>query len=215
MIRDLFEHVPKHLYGVSGRVFYSGRHAFEKPSTLYVLGLNPGGCPEEMAYDTIEADLKRFRAESPSWSAYRDERWNGREYSGMQRGILGMFEELRLDPAGVPTSNVVFRRTKEQRDLGPWSEFRRLAEDCWPFHQHVVNKLQVRTIACFGAWARKWLCAELGPMRCVGQFDGGPGRQSYRLRNAGGLEVVALRHPSRNGWSAGSPVGLLKESLER
>lgn len=40
----------------SGSVFYSGRSAFSRPASLYLLGLNPGGSPERQAAETVEAD---------------------------------------------------------------------------------------------------------------------------------------------------------------
>ena len=44
-IEELAKLIPTNIHGCSGKVFYSGRLAFSQPSTLYMLGLNPGGCP--------------------------------------------------------------------------------------------------------------------------------------------------------------------------
>lgn len=40
--------VPAELWFRSGAVFYSGRAAFSRPSPIYLLGINPGGDPNEI-----------------------------------------------------------------------------------------------------------------------------------------------------------------------
>lgn len=42
-VEEFAELIPEELKGEQGRVFYSGRSAFEKPSHLYILGFNPVG----------------------------------------------------------------------------------------------------------------------------------------------------------------------------
>jgi len=45
--------VPAELLAESGKVFYSGRAAFAGPAPLYVLGVNPGGAPENYQTETV------------------------------------------------------------------------------------------------------------------------------------------------------------------
>lgn len=51
-IEALAEKIPESLLARSGKVFYSGRQAFSKPSPLYVLGVNPGGDPAHYESET-------------------------------------------------------------------------------------------------------------------------------------------------------------------
>jgi len=70
--------VPKTLLAESGKVFYSGRSAFAQPSPLYILGVNPGGAPDNHPTETVGRHTQKVLAELPEdWSAYRDEVWEG------------------------------------------------------------------------------------------------------------------------------------------
>ena len=69
--------IPMPVLSESGSVSYSGRTAFSNPSRLYILGLNPGGCPIKQATETVKWHTKKVAdQERADWSAYRDERWN-------------------------------------------------------------------------------------------------------------------------------------------
>lgn len=61
---DLIEEGIRHR---SGAVFYSGRVAFSRPSSLYVLGLNPGGSPTKQANETIQRDIDAYRDPSKEY----------------------------------------------------------------------------------------------------------------------------------------------------
>jgi hypothetical protein len=141
----------------SGSIFYSGRSAFSHPTPLYVLGLNPGGNPERQATETVDAHLKQFYIQDPDWSAYADERWEGRAPGtcGMQPRVLHMFTQLGLDPQRVPASNVVFIRSRNEAALR--AEKQHLLEVCWPVHAAVITSLDVSTIVCFGGTAGIWV----------------------------------------------------------
>ena len=53
MIETFAGQVPAELLLRSGEVFYSGRLAFSAPTSLYVLGMNPGGGPSSHESETI------------------------------------------------------------------------------------------------------------------------------------------------------------------
>ena len=78
MIDDLYRYVPEALFGEYGRVFYSGRDAFNNPSRVYLLGLNPGGSPLDQAQETVSShSIHVLQDERHNWSAFRDESWLG------------------------------------------------------------------------------------------------------------------------------------------
>ena len=49
MIETLTGLIPEDLLDRSGSVFYSGKDAFSGTKPIYLLGLNPGGDPQEMS----------------------------------------------------------------------------------------------------------------------------------------------------------------------
>jgi hypothetical protein len=53
-MENFIKYIPEEINKLSGAVFYSGKKAFTGNKTLYILGLNPGGCPINQKEDTIE-----------------------------------------------------------------------------------------------------------------------------------------------------------------
>ena len=130
--------VPAELWNRSGAVFYSGRAAFSCPSSIYLLGINPGGDPNEIVDQTVGSQIEFARVVVPEqWSSYRDEEWRGKLAGthGMQPRVLHLCRRLNLDPALVPASNLVFLRSRREAHLK--DKYRALAEKCWPFHNAV------------------------------------------------------------------------------
>jgi hypothetical protein len=168
MIEDLARRIPTDLLGVSGSVFYSGRKAFRSTPPLYILGINPGGSPERQANETIAWHTRRVLELEPSdWSAYRDESWRNAPPGtwGMQPRVLHMMRQVGLGPGEVPASNVVFVRSQREADLG--SEFGRLADACWPFHEMVIAQLQPQVVLCFGGTAGAYVRRKLEATKCT------------------------------------------------
>ena len=78
-IEDLAACIPKSLKDCSGKVFYSGRKAFEAPSCVYILGINPGGDPLNHGGETVGKHTEKLLSrKEQDWSAYRDEKWVSR-----------------------------------------------------------------------------------------------------------------------------------------
>jgi len=97
MIEDLARHIPTSLLDRSGKVFYSGRLAFGTPSELYMLGVNPGGGPQELQAETVASHSEEVLQQLPDdWSAYRDESWSGKSPGtrGMQPRVLHLLRNL-------------------------------------------------------------------------------------------------------------------------
>ncbi len=219
-IEDFIELIPENLYDKSGAVFYSGRRAFEGRSQLYVLGENPGGSPETQADNTVAAHVRWIREDAPaSWSAYEDEAW-GRPSAGkhpLQQCMLHIVAKLGLDLREVPASNVAFVRTRERAQFGE-DDFQQVASACWRFHATVIKKLGVRVVACWGQRSGDWVRGRLVANRPTERIEGDDRGWRGTYRNADGLAVVVLTHPSRawlNRPDQEDPAGLLERALKK
>ena len=115
--------IPAELLLQSGSVFYSGRKAFSATSALYVLGVNPGGDPENHKADTVGSHTAAvLHAHVDDWSAYRDESWKEGAPPGtygMAPRVLHMFAGLNLSAGHVPSSNLVFVRSRREGTRRP------------------------------------------------------------------------------------------------
>lgn len=220
MIERFAELIPQSVRNDSGAVFFSGRAAFGERSPLYVLGLNPGGDDSKREFMTVEQHTQQVLARTEvNWSAYRDERWGPNAASpgtyGLQPRVLHVFRRLGLNPGRVPSSNLIFTRTRDQVGLG--SELDRLAEDCWPFHASVVRELGVRVILCFGKKAGEWVARKIGTHREVDRFTekNARGWPTVAQQNGAGQVVVIATHPARANWKNpdSDPTPLLQRFL--
>ena len=195
MIRDFAKLIPKSLSNRCGRVFYSGRSAFDSPSQLYILGINPGGDPRNHKAETVSSHTEWIRCTAPeNWSAYRDESWEGCRpgRAKVQLRVLHLIQELGLDPGKVPASNVVFQRSKSKPR--PKEKFELLASECWPFHEAVIRDLEVRVILYFRG-ANGFLRERLGTDIPVTESRG------VRVyKNLEGQIAIEVPHPSYNDW---------------
>ncbi|MFC7472718.1 hypothetical protein ACFQS7_00020 [Dankookia sp. GCM10030260] len=213
MFEDLFKFVDKELYVRSGSVFYTGRNAFRPHNRpgLYVLGLNPGGNPADLACGSISSNMESYRTSIPAeWSAYVDEHWAGGSgpndpprYSPMQIRVQHLFSRIERDIRMTPASNIAFERTANAATLEDSADlFRR----CWPVHQAVIEGLQIPLVVCLGGTAGAWVREKLEATQEVGSFVENNNRRwtSLAHRNAGGLHVLTLTHPSRADWTSES-----------
>ncbi len=218
MIEDFARLVPRSLMNRSGKAFYSGRSAFEQPSELYVLGLNPGGGVQDHAAETVTWHTDRvLETEQHNWSAYRDESWGGAlpGTHRMQRRMLYLFGRLELDPGNVPASNLIFLRSRREDQLD--GDVQELASQCWPFHQNVIEQLGVRVIVCLHKRTTSWVCNQADAHTQVDEFTERNGRRwhSRTFISPEGLIVVGLTYPGRADWTtpATDPTHLVVRAL--
>ena len=205
--------IPEALLDVSGSAFYSGRRAFNSPSRLYLLGLNPAGDPSWRS--TVRMNVDAVLNGPEDWSAWRDESWGrkppGRNYRQLR--VLHLMEQIGMDAGAVPCSEVVFSRSTDPNKL----DIDALARLCWPFHQSVIETLGVRVVVCLGGRAGRHTRHRLGAHRQIDEYVETNGRRwkSRTHENSSGLAVVTLAHPSQADWTARSsdPTGLVKRSL--
>ncbi len=218
-IDDFLSRVDSSLHIRSGSIFYSGRRAFTEPSDIYILGLNPGGNPILQAEDTIGRDIEAIRRQDREcWSAYQDEDWGGKPGTyGMQPRVLHLLKQLGRDPRQVPASNVIFVRTRRERDLR--QEKTDLLPLCWQFHKAVIQELGVRHILCFGGTAGLWVREMVGANEFLDRFQETNRRRwaSEAHSSADGRSVITLTHPSIAKWDAveTDPTGLVLSVVNR
>jgi hypothetical protein len=210
--------IPDLLRQESGKVFYSGRSAFAKPTDLYVLGANPGGDPVNYQSETIGHHTQQVLEEMPeNWSAYRDEVWEGAPPGtwGMAPRVLHLFRGLGLQPDLVPASNLVFVRSRRQEHMKERQVA--LAEMCWPFHACVIEVLRPRVVLCLGRTAGEFVRQRLGAQQIIDEFVERNHRhwKSLTFASSGGPRVVVATHPSIADWSASAsdPSALVARAL--
>lgn len=219
MLEELRNLIPPALLAKSGAVFNTGRAAFAGPAPLYILGLNRGGDPETHAHETVGSHLEAVTAKPETWSAFRDDSWNGRPAgtTGMQPRVVHLIRRLGLEPHLVPTSNLVFERTRGAGDLK--GRLNQLAETCWPVHQKVIERLEVRTVLCMGRDCGEWVRKRLGADRKIGEFveQNDRGWRSTAYATSHGLAVVTATHPAIASWvhPATDPTPLVIRTLQR
>jgi len=205
-IEDLATHIPEHLLERSGKVFYSGRNAFSAPCPIYMLGVNPGGSPDNHPTETVGHHSNSVLHSLPAdWSAYRDESWEGAAPGtyGMAPRVLHLLRRLGLNPGAVPASNLVFVRSRREGDIQR-NDMGAMADACWPFHNYAIELLRPRVILCFGQTAGKYVRRRLRADRLIGEFIEQNNRRwkSSAFAGNGGVNVVVATHPSIVNWCA-------------
>lgn len=207
MLEQFTRYVPSDLHARSGSVFYSGRAAFAEQRDLYVLGLNPGGDPDQQSADTIACQMRFVRDRSPDlWSAYCDEGWTARApgTSTFQRRLRHLFSGIGADLRRTPSSNLIFVRSRRQATLE--GGFNALADGCWRFHREVIARLNVRLVICLGISTGDEVRRRMRADHELDAFS----EQNHRRwtstvhANAEGLIVASLTHPSIADWTAPS-----------
>ena len=211
--------IPKSLADRSGKVFYSGKRAFNSPSApLYILGINPGGKPSDYPTETVSSHTEWLLNEAPSiWSAYKDESWGGGIPGTvrMQPRILHLCRKLNLDPGEIPASNLVFARSEREAKLE--GNLAQMALECWPFHKVVIEQLGIRVVLCLGQRPGDYVRKRLQASTQIDEFIERNDRRwaSFTYRNEAGLAVVVATHPSIAKWQAPAtdPTGLVQRAL--
>lgn len=219
MIEELIKAIPLSLYDRSGKVFYSGRLGFSSPASLYVLGINPGGDPAQLSDETIAAHTHEVLTRKPSdWSAYRDEAWkeNRPGTYGMQPRVLHLFANLGLSPGRVPSSNLVFVRSRREKTID--GDMHELAERCWPFHAKVVDLIGPKAILCFGKTVGNFVKRKFGATRLCDEFveDNRRKWRSTVFENGDGLKIIVATHPSIADWTSSrtDPSDLVQRAID-
>ena len=228
MIDRFVEKIPKSLKRKSGAVFYSGRSSFSSPSDLYILGINPGGSsptntPESSISKHIENVLYH---RPPDWLDYKDGSWGGKPPGKhfLQKNVLHLLKKANKSVREVPASEVVFLQSKGVADLKRHYDksYNELADECWPFHEAVINKLGIRVIAVYGKPSGDYVRKRLKADELVCEFHAPRGKgtiTSGAYRNEDRLTVVNLWFPGNGNpyWTTDGkdPTRLVVNALKQ
>jgi hypothetical protein len=145
----------------SGTILYSSCETL-KAGDYYFLGVNPGGSPEETK-ETIQSTLEELRALKKQ-NAYLDQCWCGKECIGccrpLQKRFRFLFEDvLEVDPRVVCATNLIFRRSRSERDAGGW----KMADKCWAVHKAIIQEIvKPRVIITHGSLPFDFISDKLG-----------------------------------------------------
>jgi len=92
-----------------------------------------------------------------------------------------------------------------------------LADECWPFHQFVIETLSPKMIICFGKTAGGYVMKKTNAKKRIDEFIEKNSRcwKSCIYENANGLKVVVATHPSRADWTtpATDPSPMIKKYI--
>jgi len=216
-MEEFIQYIPQYLLKESGKVFYSGRNAFTGKKKVYVLGINPGGDPIAQVHETVEWHNNLVLSENPDWSSYIHESWRGKpkgEYC-FQTRVIHLFDGLNLNPYEVPSSNVVFRRTPRANHIKRRDP---IWDDCWKFHEKVIEKLGIETVLCLGRDAERVVCNKTNANNLIDISKEQNGRKwaTRAFTNKSGFLVISLTHPSIVKWDSevADPTPFVKKVLQ-
>ncbi len=185
------------LLDVSGQVLYSGASTLRK-GEVYLLGLNPGGDPNNPALMTIRQSLDGLVSDDltasgvlkSEWNSYVHATWKGRDT--LQRRILWLLAQLGLDPLGVAASNLIFPRSRNEKSL----LYQRYATMCWSVHERALEIVQPRWVLTYGSTPYRYLGERFG-VRNERRFPSGHGNWECRsFEVPGRFRVVGVPHLS-------------------
>ena len=193
---------------MSGKAFHSGRLAFSAPRDLYILGLNPGGDPEDRS-ETVASNIEQVRGEEEDWCAFLDQDWrpggrnHGRAKAPLQLEMQELAACLGLDLRGIPASDVIFARSRQAHHI---VNRRKLMDLCWPFHQAVIEGLRIRVVLCLYKEAAEFVREKAGTRaQPIGRVceRSRAGREFWREAFAApcGLKVVQITRPTGIPWT--------------
>jgi hypothetical protein len=176
----------------SGTILYSSCETL-KPGKYYFLGLNPGG-PEE-GTKTIRQSLDELGTSRVN--AYLDQSWcSDPDCKGcrpLQKSFKFLFDGLEIDPRAVCASNLIFKRSADERGAG----YPELAKPCWIVHEAILRVVQPHAIITFGDETFRFVAKQLGG-GSVQYFDSGHGNWACQsLTKKGVPTLIGLPHLSR------------------
>lgn len=218
MIEELVKTIPQSMLSCPGKALGSGRRAFDSPAEIYILDYHPGSNPEQFP-ETVDEQINRVLNQEPEdWSAYRDESWQGQPEGSrpQQRRVAYLCDSLGLNPGIIPAAQLIFRRWDAASTPAADVE-RQWAEECWPFHQAVIDRIGVRVVVCLGQYPGNWARRKLGVASDpIAEFKESNHRGwESNVWQAGDRYIVSLTHPVRANWinPSADPTPLVRRAL--
>jgi hypothetical protein len=173
----------------SGEVLYSAA-ATLRPGSVYLLGLNPGGSPEDPRLRELTIAKSLADLPTKTTNSYLDTTWVGRGL--LQSRVIGLLKALDLDVKDVAASNLSFVRSKEAKT----GQIRFFADVCWPVHEKILEIVKPRLVLAYGDETYWYLAKQLGG-RNHAKYRCGHGSWSCRNFAVGGrFQVASVPHLS-------------------
>lgn len=152
MLKELVEKTVtenlKALGSESGAVFYSSPTTLQE-GPFYIMGLNPGGKPEEHPISINESLIHAFARSHQKYSSYVDEFWGkGGTYSRHQKNVQALASVCGKDIRDIFSANFIFVRSSGTSGIK--IRIKELAAACWPVHQLFLSIVRPRLILCLG-----------------------------------------------------------------
>jgi hypothetical protein len=183
------QRLPRSILDRSGEILYSGSQTVRR-GPIYLLGLNPGGNPDDHKA-TVRERLKELPSRrSNSYQAS----WAGRKPGThrLQRGVQWIAGELGVQLEDICASNLIFVRSKDERGSG----FPGSARDCWPVHRVILSVVRPKLIITFGSSPYTFLRDEFGAVAESDPCAAGHANWKCRAFQTIGMWVVGLPHMS-------------------
>jgi hypothetical protein len=176
----------------SGTILYSSRETLTE-GFYYFLGVNPGGSEE--GTNSIRQSLDELRTSTVN--EYLDGNWNSnpndKRRRPLQERFKFLFDELGEDPYAVCASNLIFKRSKSEKDDGGW----KMAEKCWPVHEVILQIVKPHVIITFGRVPFDFIKEKLhGDYHLPEKTKHGNWTWRYSILEAG-QKLIGLPHLSR------------------
>ncbi|MCK5284059.1 MAG: hypothetical protein KAJ86_00585 [Alphaproteobacteria bacterium] len=144
IIKFAIENLGSDILDSSGSVMYSSVKTLQ-PSSIYLLGHNPGGSPDDIK-DTVRASLNNL----PSYNdnSYIDEIWTtGKKGDApLQRRVVWLLKQLISDPSHVPSTNLIFARSVDVER----SSYKDYSDRCWAVHEKILEIVKPKLLLVFG-----------------------------------------------------------------
>ena len=223
MLPELAQTIPQSMLNRPGRALYSGRQAFAGPAPLYIIDYHPGGNPEQFPETVAEQIDRLLNREPADWSAHRDESWEVLS-PGRPQGerLIHLLDQLGLNPGEVPAGLLIFPRwaSASQPTAAVKSQW---AEECWPFHQAVLDRLGAPVVVCLSSYTSDWVLkkerqrtGEKPQLLHLPELRGAWSLSSHAYQS-GDRYILDLAHPSRSDWTSPDldPTPLLQWALSQ
>ncbi|SHG85386.1 hypothetical protein SAMN04488068_1667 [Hydrocarboniphaga daqingensis] len=179
------------LMSINGAILYSS-HKTLKLGPIYLLGLNPGGNPNDHPTSTIANAIDELATREKN--SYVEERWQYRcanrnkAASPLQKRIIYLLAGLGCDPKEVCASNLIFVRSVDASGCG----YPSYADICWPVHEKIIEMVKPKLIIAYGN-------SGVSPYAYLRSISGHRTPETYQPAGHGNWQCKAFKWNRANG----------------
>lgn len=179
----------------SGSLLYSSFKTLKKGKYL-ILGLNPGGDPEEKDTSTIRDSLEK--AKDNDYNAYYED-WNDGKVHPLQENLKAIAGTLGMDLRDICATNLIYTRSRGEKGVN-WDDL----DNCLRVLDKILEIVRPEIILTFGkapfVELRKFYQEKNYHIHNLEPECSGHGRWTIRRFEAHGappVKVIGLPHLSR------------------